>query len=213
MVAITRTASPQPYEVGRFYQVPCVRAVWLKMSFKPQWWPVLGPAHTDAEIIKFPYHHFHVDYRFLTKRQRQHADAHRVSSLNHTVFAYPITVSSVWPEGVTEEEFMARPERRELARGLIKGGVLPKMPPMDPTWYRTRRKRCSGEYPAYPPTTTWLRELEEAYKDSRLSESMVCPHRGADLSGFRPNDDGIVTCPLHGLKWHVRTGKLVREPQ
>lgn len=212
-MAITRTASPHPYEVGRFYEVPCVRAVWLKISHKPQWWPVLGPAHTDAEIINFPYHHFHVDYRFLTKRQRQLADAYNLSFLSHTVFAYPIIVSQVWPEGLTHAEFLEKNRREAQQLAREHKGEFPKMPPLDPTWYRRRRKRCSGDYPAYPSSTTWSAELEEAYKDARLGESMVCPHKGADLSGFTPNDEGVVTCPLHGLKWHVRTGKLVREPQ
>lgn len=38
--------------------------------------------------------------------------------------------------------------------------------------------------------------------------SSTCPHRGADLSKGTI-DDGIVTCPKHGAKFDLRTGKNV----
>jgi len=30
-----------------------------------------------------------------------------------------------------------------------------------------------------------------------------CPHRGYDLSQVPPNENGIITCPLHGLKFNL----------
>ena len=57
---------------------------------------------------------------------------------------------------------------------------------------------------------SWFADLEDHYSDKQLKENRICPHRGADLSTFTPDADGCITCPLHGLKWHVETGKLVR---
>ena len=39
----------------------------------------------------------------------------------------------------------------------------------------------------------------------------TCPHRGGPL-GEGMLDDGIVTCPLHGWKFNVTTGKNVSLP-
>ena len=33
-----------------------------------------------------------------------------------------------------------------------------------------------------------------------------CPHRGAPLGSLVPDKHGIVTCPLHGLRWCASTG-------
>ena len=37
----------------------------------------------------------------------------------------------------------------------------------------------------------------------------MCPHRGIDLSGITPDDAGVITCPLHGLRWLSSTGNIV----
>jgi nitrite reductase/ring-hydroxylating ferredoxin subunit len=29
---------------------------------------------------------------------------------------------------------------------------------------------------------------------------LLCPHRKVDLSNFPPDENGIVVCPLHGLR-------------
>jgi hypothetical protein len=48
--------------VGRYYRVP---SVYVK-DFHDfiGWLPILGPRHEDAEIVAFPWQHFHVDWRF-----------------------------------------------------------------------------------------------------------------------------------------------------
>ena len=50
----------------------------------------------------------------------------------------------------------------------------------------------------------WEAALRDAYCGQRL-RGTVCPHRGADLRGFAPGADGMVTCPLHGLRFHVES--------
>lgn len=40
----------------------------------------------------------------------------------------------------------------------------------------------------------------------------ACRHRGGDLSGGSL-EDGIVTCPVHGSRFDVRTGKNVSGPR
>ncbi len=38
-----------------------------------------------------------------------------------------------------------------------------------------------------------------------------CPHRGMDLSNEAPDENGIITCPLHSLKFNAKTKQLINE--
>jgi len=50
--------------------------------------------------------------------------------------------------------------------------------------------------------------LEPLHVDAVLPANRRCPHRGADLTHCKPDANGIVTCPMHGLRWHSDTGLL-----
>ncbi|MDB6104121.1 MAG: hypothetical protein JWO52_4120 [Gammaproteobacteria bacterium] len=51
--------------IGKFYEVPAVYARdWWGFD---GWIPVLGPMHEDAEIVGFPWQHFHIDWRFARR--------------------------------------------------------------------------------------------------------------------------------------------------
>ena len=52
--------------IGKFYQVPTVFGLF---GYRYDFWPVLGPAHDDKEIIGFEYVHYHYDFRFFNSRQ------------------------------------------------------------------------------------------------------------------------------------------------
>lgn len=49
-------------------------------------------------------------------------------------------------------------------------------------------------------------------KNSKLKHKCIhkgkCPHRGMDLSQV-PEKDGVITCPLHGLKFNAKTKELI----
>ena len=63
--------------------------------------------------------------------------------------------------------------------------------------------------PPYDPAQVpWLDELRQAYRNRRLDQEMTCPHRGAPLAGLQPDADGNVTCPLHRLRWNLKTGRM-----
>ncbi len=40
-----------------------------------------------------------------------------------------------------------------------------------------------------------------------------CRHLNADLAGGSIDDSGCLTCPWHGAKYDVDTGRMVRGPQ
>lgn len=49
---------------------------------------------------------------------------------------------------------------------------------------------------------------------SKLKHSCIhkgkCPHRGFDLSQVAPDENGVITCPLHGLKFDSKTKKIMK---
>ena len=36
-----------------------------------------------------------------------------------------------------------------------------------------------------------------------------CPHKGFNLAQVRPNGDGFIVCPMHGMRFHPQSGKGV----
>jgi hypothetical protein len=61
-------ASDDDPQVGQFRMVPCVKLWRYWYGLGPgAWLPVIGPEHEDAEIINFPDHHWHIDWRFVPK--------------------------------------------------------------------------------------------------------------------------------------------------
>ena len=186
---------PDEPAIGAFYRRPCVRAHWPTTQI--HWLPVLGPIHSDREHIKADFQHLHVDYRFLNLEIRRSLDdliddCGDIRCINRV---YSRTISHVWPRGHDEPV------------------ELNKIHPMEihpSSWISVRPRKYQGPYPPYPyENVPWLHELSQAYAERTLIEGTICPHRGTDLAGFVPDDDGVVTCPLHGLRWCVGTGRIV----
>lgn len=50
-------------------------------------------------------------------------------------------------------------------------------------------------------------------KNSKLKHNCIhkgkCPHRGFDLNNVKPDKDGVITCPLHGLKFDRHSKKII----
>lgn len=61
-MTLMNTIDNQPYIVGNYYQVPTVYGMLFDTM---NHWPVMLPMHEDAEIIGFPYKHYHIDWRFV----------------------------------------------------------------------------------------------------------------------------------------------------
>ena len=185
--------------VGERYKVLHVRARWG--SYRPHWWPVIGPQHEDAEFLNFPHEHFHVDFRFLSEPRRKRSNDSFPHNVNATFF---LPISWVCPRGFRSPSNPKRPFAVALADPML--DCFPRK-----LWLQTRSAVYLGDSPAYPSAAfTWMPELEAAYADAKLGPARVCPHRGADLSEIVPTDDGVIRCPLHGLGWCAETGRLAR---
>jgi hypothetical protein len=148
---------------------------WAVVSEKPRAWPVIGPRHEDAKIIKFSHWHYHVDARFIAPR----------------TWAF-LERSWKGPEyAVASTPLCWRP--------------MPEHPPIV-----FKERRC-WRNPIYLGKNAvlipWLVKLQNAHAECRLlGPQKRCPHQGAPLASVHADAYGIVTCPLHGLRWHADTG-------
>ena len=161
------------YQVGKWYKVPVVRA---KVGRDQRDWPVIGPKHEDAAIIKFPFYHYHIDWRF-----------------------------------VCERDWWGRQDSRCFATVLHESGANPDHP-VNPILGPPvlKRMKCKRQFPDYPLSfpAGWLQALAAAYMGCKLKPGLICPHRLLPLDSL-PDDNGVVTCPGHGLKWNIHTGEMV----
>lgn len=172
--------------VGRFYWVPCVRVPGRGF------WPVTGPRHEDAAIIKFPRPHWHYDLRFTSEAQMAFL-------CNRGRYARDLGALLFGKVGLPDGE----------AHGSVLVGRKLAPPVL-------RRRRCLRAQPSFvidgeaPP---WQAELEAAYSQQKVA-CQKCPHRGLPLASL-PRIEGTnqVICPGHGLRWDLGTGKLVRTTQ
>ena len=170
----------EPPIQGRDYRVPCVHGRWCDRT---GWWPVLLPLHTDTDHFAFPHRHYHVDLRFITHRRiPKKAKQDPASALR-------------WP--LTD---MLQPNHTS-------------MPLSEVEWRRRRCQRIKTLEHGEP----WLRRIPmiSTFRQKMAGRACtirngrpLCPHRAADLSTV-PAVDGVVTCPLHGLRidtatWRVR---------
>lgn len=185
-------ALPEELIIGQSYLRPCIRAQWNQ--FHAQWIPVLGTIHRDVEHIMADFDHVHVDYRFMPAKIRNETEREldqstRIFKVN-PVHSEP--VSNVLPLGYET------PITLEAAARIQTDLWLDVMP-------------CTyaGPYPEYPASFVhWMKDLSKAYRNARLIDGHICPHQGTDLTGIEPDRNGNVTCPLHGLCWNAKTGRL-----
>ncbi|NOW44072.1 hypothetical protein FHW96_000199 [Novosphingobium sp. SG751A] len=173
-----------PPVIRRTYMVPVVHFIYLNREDD---WPVLGPMHTDAKHFNFPEPHYHIDARFLTADQaRLVRNYMRGSRLADGFDPLAVTVSGL-----------------PLAKRRVANPVeVPKGRP------ELKALRCSRKTPIYPfGDRPPMQALRAEYSDPAIpiqkpDGRLLCPHRKVDLSSFAPDADGVVVCPLHGLRVH-----------
>lgn len=177
----------EPPVVGRFYMVPVIGP--YPYCDRRDDWPVIGALHEDRDAFNFPDLHYHIDARFLTAAQERAVTPDR-RDMN------PVFL-------VHAEPFIVRISGTPL---VYRGQPLPKG---RPRLKRLKCRRSTYESMALRANAKARAVIEGKHgqiaepirrKDGRL----LCPHRKLDLSQFVPDVDGIVTCPLHGLR--VRCG-------
>lgn len=61
-------------------------------------------------------------------------------------------------------------------------------------------------------TATSVRLISKSKLKHNCIHKGKCPHRGYDLTGVQPDKDGILTCPLHSLRFDTKNkNKLIQD--
>jgi len=169
--------------VGRTYLVNTVRTLTCS-TFSGEPMPILGQMHEDRETIKFPYEHFHIDWRFVTQAMYEHVQTIILQQL-----ALRDELKRFW-------NLMAIP----LSVGFaIQSGPAIKRVPL----------KCKRPFLVWSDKPEWMPDLERAYFGKRACKD-ICPHRGISLVGAPedPTIPGSRVCPGHGLCFDKETGVL-----
>lgn len=165
--------------VGDYYLVPTVTAKYFA-RIAP--WPVLGPQHDDVEIFGFRLQHYHIDPRFLSRREAK-------SRIEHASTSYVL--------------------HGEVDRAFGESTPLP-----DIVWRKLRCNRAGfsfstpWRYRVDLAPLTMLRNTFAGRQCRRNAGGFVCPHKNAPLGSIAAVE-GIITCPLHGLRIDAQTGIVV----
>lgn len=167
--------------------VPTVRGEWMSEITD---WPVVGPLHDDMQFFQFPWNHYHIDGRFLTRRQQQRAANYGYTKIKNSYeklaracLAYPMQTND------------------SINRGGFGKPVL-------------MEKKCS--IPSLPywsgatESKAWLAMVDAfaGHICKRGKRGFVCPHQNVAL-GAVAAIDGVITCPLHGLRIDAESGRVL----
>lgn len=93
-----------------------------------------------------------------------------------------------------------------LHEQIVKWGG--KEPLRKPFW---RRRKCLREQHIFRGPELGMRKLEDGFTGRQCAKGkrgFVCPHKQFPL-GSTPAIDGMITCPLHGLRVDAKTGVVV----
>jgi nitrite reductase/ring-hydroxylating ferredoxin subunit len=172
-----------PPVVGRWYLVPTVR--WGYMNDVARDWPVFLPKHEDARFFEFKDVHYHPDPRFISKA----LDA------------------LVW--GIDAPDQLGNLQRAPLARKLH--GPWSKIEPGEPVW---RRRLCQTTDVSYQfghyAAVAALRDHFAGQRCKSNRHGWVCPHQHWPMGSLAPDENGVLTCPLHGLRVRAADGLVLQ---
>lgn len=126
-----------------------------------------------------PFEHFHYDLRFFSDRMI----AGHARRLGTSVLATPLI-------GDLDIRYLRRKCRRKMPVFGSSSAKYGESPLRDVLVINHFRRRV------------------EAICPGRRMMSWICPHRGANLASCEVVN-GVVECPLHGLRFRVDTGEMV----
>jgi hypothetical protein len=157
-----------------------VPTVFVRWHHKLSHWPVIGPPHEDKEFFNFDLTHYHIDGRFLNADQRQHAEYY--STLEYIIESAPLHADRYDPTA-----------------------VMPK-----PVYMKKRCWSANLDYVHHHQKP--VQEVAKAFVGhqcvGRGKAGWICPHRKASLGSVMAID-GVITCPLHGLRINAESGVVI----
>ena len=200
-----------------------VRGAWLCYSNRPLWWPVNGPLHGDPEL-DFPYQHFHIDARYIPPKRwdlilkavkgeftEPYSDE---EAAYRRLAATPLMATLIAPRSINTtliDHLIATDRDAKLGydpeeHSRLSTSALSAFPEQE--WKRVNKVEAYRPMKTVSELSVQRSKLKRWHNVPLDLNKMVCPHRGADLSGIEP-EDGLITCPLHGLRFCAKTGRAM----
>lgn len=187
-----------PPVIGRYYLVPTVT---YDYDGATRAWPVYPSFHEDSEHLNFPWPHYHFDARFMTAlMMRGFKD-------------------DTWGTRTAAERLSAKVLQKDKSgtwsnvRPSVEQAAADTVPHPPIVW---RRMQCKRETPAYPfGHVRAIQSIQAAYQGDQCRKNAagwVCPHRNYPLGSHAPDADGVITCPLHGLRIRAADGVVLERP-
>lgn len=190
--------------VGKWYRVPAIRFDRTMGASRPHekgqdrwpvsylpkvlWWPVMGRMHDDVDHFDFHHKHYHIDLRFVGNRHL--AQAGQDWGIDDPKQAKLACLST-------------SPLHGRHGQGGLNHLAKPVLMP-----FRMMRDHQPWMYHDRPR----MQDFQDALSGQKCRHSKagwVCPHRGYPLGQVTPDANGVVTCPLHGLRINAQTGMVL----
>ncbi len=188
-----------PPVVGRWYMVPAI--LWkngvnipyaaseaeatrlIRAAPGAMWFPVWGNKHEDTDHLSFPYQHYHIDPRFLTKRHWKQYDYIGWNTADRT------PMHNVQMQPLHYVQLKSGPEKPQLRR------------------MRCSLSHVSWEFGEKKP----IINMNCTFSGTQCQKGKlgwICPHKRFALGSVQAID-GVITCPLHGLRIDAESGKCI----
>lgn len=188
MERITHLTAPPV--IGRRYLVPTVTYPWL-YSEKPHAWPVFLPLHEDGRFFNFKDLHYHPDPRFLGGREwaqvTRYGEDRGVSALA-ACQAIPLS-RMAWGSRLSGQRIIPHPR---------------------PAWRVRTCHRTSVDYAHRDRKEVQALAAHYAGQQCKKARAgWVCPHQNWPMGSLSPDAEGVITCPLHGLRVRASDGVVL----
>ena len=168
----------------------------------------VGNVHDDTDHLAFPEKHQHVDWRFVNANALRRAVGNW--RVKHRVDIRAMRRRVLESEGVDICKDMARAVSERRITGYLAGNVVLEVS-IASADVEHRRMLCKRAPFAPNISRMMFDSMQDYFETADLPESLICPHKGYDLSSMTPNCDGHVVCPLHSLKWDIVNRRMVRQ--
>ena len=194
------------FKVGTDYEVPLVKSWWLRQTnCTPEWLPVMGLLHEDAETFQLHSLHYDVDPRFLggdaLRRTRSHMRQLRAWKQGPAWHPAYQQVLANFPDGDPELCFTIA-DRKTHVKNRRTGQIVDEK---TVEWGLRRIPRVRRMIPctARLPKAQFDSDTSNAFLAIRAKFPNacgdICPHKGYDLRNIPSDKAGYRQCPLHQL--------------
>lgn len=190
-----------PPVVGEFYLVPTVRYQWFEFVAN---WPVFPSFHEDKEHLNFPWPHYHVDPRFVAPDVAEKVVRWQFGEGDIATISQRVPLNRITKEALYNRDFQLARHNISLAQAEAN-----TVPHPDIVW---RRRQCHRDLVYSHPHANAIRQLGEAFRGRQCPKNKtgwVCPHKSYPLGSVAADPQGVITCPLHGLRIDAASGEVL----